>query len=620
MSPKFRSRLTIAAFVVLGACVLIAVVLAAFDWALLVPFAARRLSASIGRSVTIDKAARVDSFSLVPRLRLEGVAIGQPGWAGPGAMITVRTLVVRLPILPLLAGRLRPREIAASGVRIDLRQDAGGRDNWDFGGPGGGGLPHLDALTIGDGRLRLLDERRRLTWTAALSADATGLKLDGGGNVRGEPLHATFSGASLNGRDPDAPYPFRFALRSPRVNLTAAGTMDHALDLAHFTARASSNGQDVAYLDAIILAGLPAMQDFRVSATVRRDNPNWTITRLDGVIGRSTLAGTVRVTKRAGRSILDATLRSTQLDFDDLLSDEGRRRAAAKKAALGERLVPDTPIHLEHLRDTDGVLRFDIAHLLLPPKSPFVSARGTFTLDHGQLALSPLTIGLKHGAATGRMRVDHRSGAPKLAIDVRIAGARLGDVPLPDRSTDAAMSGLVRLRGSGQTIRDAVSTADGTIAFAAVDGRIFKANAEFLGQDAGRGMIAGTDTTALRCAIVRFQGTRGVLAAAPLVIDTGVSRANGSGTLKLDGERLSLRLAGAAKKPRLLRLPAPIEVGGTLSQPHLSISAREAASPKGLLKVFGGVARSLGQALSVVPNDAEAVDADCAGLARQALR
>jgi hypothetical protein len=95
----------------------------------------------------------------------------------------------------------------------------------------------------------------------------------------------------------------------------------------------------------------------------------------------------------------------------------------------------------------------------------------------------------------------------------------------------------------------------------------------------------------VRCAVADFKVTNGVARADRVVLDTGVVVATGSGAVNLDKERISLRLEGHSKKPRLLRLFAPITLEGPLASPKPGVEVGKAVAQ-------GGVAALLASALS----------------------
>jgi uncharacterized protein involved in outer membrane biogenesis len=602
-----RHRRALVMLVCAAAAILLALLLVlTFGWALLRQPLERHLASRLGRRVSIGSIRRVDRGFFHPELQIDNLHIGQPDWTGGGDMVVVRRARVKLPLLPLLGGRALPSAIDISGLSITLIRRDADHASWK-GLPPGDGLPaSLRHLGIANGVLMLDDRKRDHHFTARIAADDAGLRIAGGGTLQGRKSTIRLTGPAPAG----GPWPFRLDYRSSIANATLLGRADHPLDIGHFGAHAIGWTDDLKHLDLLIEAGLPATQPARLSVDFRRDRAAWTLASLRARVGRSDFAGRLALHKEGDRTKVTGTFASDSLDFDDLASNEGLARAAAKRRLYGPRVIPDTAIHLEHMRHTDAVLSVSVGHLRAARASAVRSAAARFVLDHGVLTAHPLTVRLAKGAVLGWVQVRHPAGAPVLLADLRLNEASLL-MPLGN-SASGTLAGRLRLRGRGWTIRDAVAHADGRIGLIVHEGAINRRAALFLGSDAGRALLEGkSETTALRCAIGRFVVRRGVASADPLLIDTNVSRADGSGTVDLSDERIALTLTGRPKLANAARLKLPIEITGTLSQPRLL--------PPKVPRNAGTLLKLIGHALSG-DHAAPAPDADCVSLSAQALR
>lgn len=612
--PSATRRLKIAGLAVGGAILLLsigAILLLSFGWGLLRPIAERRLSASLDRRVTIGRIHRLGGGPFDPLLGIEDVRVAQPAWIGPGEMLRLREARVRLPVPGLLAGRPRPAIMLLDGMRLTLARDASGRANWERPAPEHptGPAPDLRRLVVHDAVIALDDAMHRHRFLTCLTIDARGFRLAGPGDVAGSPATIAVEGPHVGG---GGPWPFRAAIRSPRVTLLARGRMDAPLDPDRFTAAARASGHDLADLGSLIEAGLPRTQPFRLAATIRHDRPTWMVGGLSGTIGRSNLAGAISVRKRGDRMRIDGALSSTGFDFEDLASDAWLARSAAEEQRIGPRLLPATPIRLDRLRRTDGTLKLHITHILSRTPTVFRTLDGVLTLDHGVLTAAPLAARLAAGVLGGSAVVRHRSGTPLLLLDLRLAGSRLEGVFRTGGIFSGPLDGRILLQGHGATMRDAVAHADGRVAFVSRDGAIGRRAALFLGSDVGRGLFAGNAArVGMRCLIADFALRGGTARPAPLVIDTPVARADGSGAITLTDERVAIALDGGPKRASILRLDGPIAVRGTMGYPTFN--------PPPQTKTVGGLVRMVGKAIGGGPAP-RAADADCAGLAARALR
>ncbi|WP_136162314.1 AsmA family protein [Sphingomonas flavalba] len=611
---KQRTIVLIAAGVaLLAAGMVVAAALTPIGW--LRPTVEQRLAATIGAPVRIGSLGRLDHFSLSPRISVRGLVVAQPAWAGRGDLARIDSLVVRLPLWPLLSGRVAPREIAVDGAALALVRDATGRENWRREKkPDRASQPiALSAITIRNARISYTDAKRDRRFDARATFDRAGFRLTGTGAVLGQPVTLSATGVAIAAGAKPGRWPFVAVINGKALAMRAEGAMDRPFDLDHFTARVTARGDDLKLLDAIIEAGLPGTQPVTLVADVRHDAPDWKVNKLRGTMGRSDFTGAVTVAKRDGRSIVTGALDAGRFDFDDLANARGRAIARAKLRQSGPRLIPDTAIDLKRMQKTDGEIRFTARRLLWRTPTPFTAMRGTLRLDHGLLTVDPLELALPRGRLRGKATVDQRGGAavPLLTLDLTLNGAALASF-----SGDSDLSGRfdarAKLAGRGVTVREALGRATGTVGLAARDGVLPARLAAFIGFDVGHGLLAKKDDTAgLRCLAMRLAVRDGVGRIDPLIIDTTRSQARATGTINLASERLNAQLTGAPKGKALLRYDAPLPVGGTIKAPELTLPSKS-ERPRQLLKM-------LGRALSGKKQTPRAEDADCNALIARAL-
>ncbi|MBT2186291.1 AsmA family protein [Sphingobium nicotianae] len=610
---------------------LIALVLlvGSFPASLARPWAERRLAARFGAPVSIGSMARSPFFSFSPRIILRDVRIAQPGWAGPGDLMRAGALEVRVPLLPILFGRgMRIEALQARDVTLALVREASGRANWKRGGSSGGTGQGLSDVSITNGRFTLKDGKRFLTLAGHIDADRQhGLILRGEGRFRDSPASLVLTGPAIPVRGMRDPYPVALALRSPLLTLDVRGIMAGALNMRDMTLQVSARAPSLKYLDDIIEAGLFGSQPIDLTARLRHNGRDWTIERIAGRVGRSLMRGRAQIDKRDGRTKVDADIVFSQLDFDDLADDEGLAEHRAMKVRIGPRVLPDTRVNLSKVGPTDGTIRFTAQRLLFRDESVFRSLRGTIRLDHKRLSIDDIEAGLTNGRMTGRLVVDHRTGAsPLVDMDLQFRDGRLG--PLLDASdkVDAPFGARIALAGRGDTLREALARSDGHVGLVAGNGHVSRLVAAVLAQDMGKTIGAalgdGSDQVPLRCIALGFAAKQGRLTAAPFLIETAAARSRGEGAIDLDGERIALAIGGTARKGSGLPIVDPIRIGGTLSQPSVDLAST--GDGKGAGGLLGAVVKSIGGALGLTEKKGPTVNAtgpvDCAAVSRHVLR
>ena len=604
---RWRIILPRVAIGVVATLALFILALGAFPVGLLRGAVENRLSAALDTKVSVGSVTRDGVFSYTPVIAVRDLRIAQPAWVGQGDFVRVGSASVRVPVFTLLLGRFRPDRVTIDGARVSLVRDASGRSNWNPKGKKGNGSgerPSLSDLTVTHSQIILSDLKRGLIVGGPLSVDAAhGLRLDATGTFQDTPATLNLTGGRITGIDPSAPYPFAATLVSPALHMTAKGMMDGVLDTRHFRADIAAQAPTLKNIDHIIEAGLFGTQAVAVTGTIRHDGRDWYVDRIGGSIGRSRFTGMATVHKIDVRTLIDARLHATQLDFDDLADDKGHAASAARRASIGPRVIPPTRINLSKLWKTDGTIRFTADRLLSQGGTVFRSLSGTLSLDHKMLTVSNIVATLANGRMTGTARVDHRSGLPKLSVDLQLSGLTLQALIGKPDMVSGQVRGHIVLAGQGDTVREALSHANGKAAMVAMQGQVKRLVADVLGQNLSGAVahaIGGpSQQVPLRCLVADFRATGGVLVPHPLGIDTGTSVGRGAGRIVLDGERIDLTLAGTSKSRALLRIADPIRIGGTLSKPTVSVAGAgttDKPTPGALLKVFG---RSLGQALGL---------------------
>lgn len=598
-------------------CAILLLALAAFPWGWMKGPIERRLSDRIGKPVTIGAMTREDSLSFHPRVTLRDLRVPQPDWVKPDLPDLARIGEIRagFSVWGLLTGGPVLERLETRRAQLHFYRDAQGRENWtgerSKGSDRRRGRPALRTLIVADSRIAYRDDKRGRSVEAALAVDDRGLRLSGTGDVRGHAVTVSATGGQILDSRPGQRWPFDAAITGDAVGFTLKGSMDGPLDIGHLRGEATAHGTDLALLDAIIEAGLPGTQPVRLTARVSRDRPDWVVEGLKGTIGRSDIAGHATIRKRDGRTRIDGALSADRFDFDDLSSNAGKAKAAAKRATLGPRLIPDTAIDLATVDHTDGRLDVRVNHLLWPGPSPFRSLTATIDLDHSRLTIAPLALGLARGSLSGRLEVDQRNGGPMLAIQIGLRDARLLDF-FPDAQIDGALIGRATLKGRGKTVRQAIGAATGSVALVARDGTIPARTAALMGQDVGRGLtLSKKEEAVLRCIVTRLDVTDGIARPNPVLIDTSRAQTRATGTIRLADERLALALNGVPKQDSLLRLQGSVPVGGTIKAPDIRVP-KEARSAKGILKMLG----------DAIAGDKQPTigDADCAALSRSAMR
>jgi uncharacterized protein involved in outer membrane biogenesis len=618
----------------------IALCLLLFDWDWLRGPLARYASARTGREVRIEGHLRVHLLTASPTARVEGLRIGNPVWAGAGDMAQARLLVVSVRFWPLLLGRVELPLVELDQPRFNLIRDAQDRANWTF-SPSApdkpADLPPIQRFLIRDGAISLKDARRKLTLTGTVNAaeqpgQGHGFQMIGQGLINTDPFRVEATGGPLIHVRRDKPYPFHLDLRAGATHIEADGQLTRPFNLGQINGALSVSGPNLQALYPLTEIALPGTPPYAFTGRFDRNGSLVRLTELNGRIGDSDLEGSISADKPGGRRTVTADLASRSLALSDVLAiiGGGPKAAAAKGSPSAPsptppgRLLPDAPLETDRLRAMDAQVRYR-AGAVSAGRWPLRKVSLDLTLRGGVLDMDPMEFDFPLGRIAGRVRIDARQAHTSSDMDLRLTNiglqqflpARFGRPP----AVEGMLQGRAQLHGVGDTIHQAAASAQGRLVFVVPHGEMRQAFAELMGIDVANGLylLLSKDNrqTDLRCAVAQFDVKDGRADLDTAVLDTGVVRVAGKGMIDLGAETIDLRLDGAPKKPRILRIWSPITVTGTLLHPKLGVDAAKAAGQVGLAAAVGVVLAPLAAVLPFV-EPGLAKDADCAALLGEA--
>ena len=646
-SPPPTRRLPVAAAIAAGTALLAALFLLLFQWNWLRDPLARAISGRIHRPVAITGDLEVHPWSWSPRATINGLVIGNPPWAGSTPLAIVPRLTVAVKILPLLTGRVILPLVEIDRPTVDLLHDARARSNWDFnplGPPEALKLPPINHLIVRDGVVRYRDLPRKVTFDGVVSSnevDAGSGKgtfaLDGRGVLNGERFIAHVTGDPLVDVSPSRPYAFDGRVQAGATRIRLVGRIDRPFDFGALSGRLSISGPDLADLYRLTGLALPNTPPYRLTAGFARRGAFVALSNVDGLVGQSDLGGALSVDNRSGRPFVKADLLSRRLRLADLAAVVGGvpRHAAGHVLSPAQkiqqarlkaehRILPDAHLDLTRVRGMDARVDYR-AQSVEAGRLAIRALRLGVRLDHGVLTADPLDVTLPQGRLAGTIRVDARRDVPSEAIDLTLTNARLEDLVPPAGGGKPAVAGglyaRAKLSGTGDSVRAAAGSADGSVVLAVPGGAIRQSVAELLGINVTKGLFLllanSRSDTPIRCGVARFGARGGVLTVDHALLDTGVVLVDLTGRIDLRDERLNLRLHGNPKKFRLVRIRAPITVTGGFDQPKVGVDV-VAAAPQVVASVAVGVLAAPLAALLPFVNPGLVRNADCSTLVSRA--
>lgn len=636
-----RRKAAITGAVFLSLALLIAFVVAIWDWNWFRAPLARFASGKLHREVAITGDLKVHLWSWTPSASVDGVHVANPDWAGKGPMADIGRIVVRMRLMPLFGGHLDLRRLEFDKPNVRLWRDKAGRATWDFsGGPDSGKpfrLPPIRNFVINDGQLRVQDDVRKLTFTGTLEARERlgrtnhGFEMAGQGALNAQPFHLEVTGGPLLNIDRTKPYPFDAEIRAGATYVTAKGAVPKPFDFGAFYMNTTARGPDLADLYGLTGVALPNTPPYELHGRLSRDEHVYRIDGLGGRVGSSDLSGRIEVDSGRPRTLLTADLASRSLNFPDLGALFGgapkagpvasvNQKVVAQKLAAEDRIFPDTTLDTHRIRSIDADVTYKAASIRNAPVN-LTAGSTRVKLNDGLLRAEPLSLDLSRGRITGYVQLNARKATPVTDVDLRLSNARLESLfPFKFQGSTPFAGGIVgraRLTGAGDSVHKAFSNADGQVVVVSPGGEIRQSIAELMGVNVLKGLGLLFDkskqTTQIRCAVGAFQVKNGVLHTNQLVFDTEPTLVTGTGDVNLGTERLSFRAQGHPKDFQLVRLIVPVTVEGPIRSPGFKIE-------KGPAIAQGGIAAALATALSplaaILPfvDPGLAKDANCGAL------
>jgi uncharacterized protein involved in outer membrane biogenesis len=652
---------------VVGVLLAIAIFLALFDWNLLRPALAARITAATGRPTSIDGDLKVHPWSWNPSAEVNGLTLENPPWADRRNMFSAKRITISVSLGRLLRGQLVLPRIELREPIINLERDAKGRASWELGTKSGTPnhdtrplqLPTVRRLLIEDGKLHVVDQRRKLTFSGSLvaadqsgKADAAAFKIRSRGSLNAKPFTLDADGGPLLAIEPSKPYSFQTHLTASDIDLQTHVTVRKPFDLGALDFDFVLSGKDLA--DVFYLTGLalPNTPPYRLAATVHVNGNDVHIDDLQGRLGSSDLAGTMEVITAGARPKLIAKLSSTHLNLADLeptlghpappltaaptaapaavattapslaapSAAEGKADASAANDGL---LLPDADLQVERVRGMDADVTYQ-AHAVSMPKVPMKRASLHLMLDDGLLVLDPLVFTLDSGSLAGKVQIDARHDVPVTHIDLRITGVELSQfktAAMKQAPLDGSLEGRLLFHGSGTSVHKFAAASDGSLSVVIPHGEVSDMIAELTGINVvkGLGLLLAKDQSQaeIRCGIMDFKDRHGSLDSTTVFVDTSNVLITGRGDINLASERLNLALQGDPKKLRVLRLRSPITVHGTLLHPGVGVNAGKLAEQAGAAAVLGVLLTPAASALAFI-DPGLAKNKDCATVLAQA--
>ncbi|MFN3312147.1 MAG: AsmA-like C-terminal region-containing protein, partial [Hyphomonas sp.] len=351
------------------------------------------------------------------------------------------------------------------------------------------------------------------------------------------------------------------------------------------------------------------------------------------MIGDGDIAGPLTIEFGGETPIIDARLRSANLDFDDLgivfgvplgvgsseTAGEEQVRARRELDASG-RLIPNAVIDFARLDAVDGTVTLEADEV----SDAIFDIRGLkleFEIT-GRVVRAPLLeVRFAEGVLSSYVTIDG-SQSPAMTT----AEGELSGVPFSNLAAEPYLRGTAygefKLEARGDGFREAASGLGGRLSLWSENAELLAIVAEASALDIFETLSLinereGEETyTPSRCAVISILFENGVGRPDPALIDTEGRLVLVTGQVGLQNETLDLSVSSESKAASFGRLMVDVKVGGTFRSPDVSALGAETVLQLGIAAALASVTGGLAALPFFELGNAE--DAPCAAIVARA--
>ncbi len=600
--------IVIAVVVVLVALVATAVgILMSIDFNQYKPQIAAAVKSATGRDLSIGGDFKL-GISLSPTLAVDNVSLSNmPGGSRP-VMINLNRLDVQVELIPLLSKKIKVDRIILDGADILLETDAKGRGNWVFQAPGatpgattattttttpaaaGGGmsLPEVDTVQIRNSTVTYHDGVAGTTRSFKidkLNADTTGgnLSLDLVALIGQTPLNVkgTLGAPALLAGG--SPYPMDLALSSGDTSATVKGAIGDITKMQGLAVDVTAKGNSLAELSGLTGSPMPKLGPYSFAGKFVNIEGGYKISGLQLTMGSSSMTGDVSLALNGKRPKVVGNLAAAKVDLKDFGVKPSAGGSGGASGSSDGRVFPNDPLPFSGLTAVDADLNFTAQQMIKAPVT-MENVKIALSLAAGKLQVKPFAAQVSGGTLTIALSVDGSKNPAPISVDLNESQVEAGTLMQVLTGSSVLSGGKVNMKmavaGAGNSVRAIMAGLSGKLDATMGQGNINNSFAKLMLADLFNLFSAGGggDASNLKCAVVRFDISRGLATSRQLVTETSGATIVGKGTINLATEGLNIHLVPYATSANLTNLAIPMIVGGTMANPHVVPDAAEMAT------------------------------------------
>ena len=564
-----------------------------WDWDWFIPLIESRVSAAIGRKVTL--AHLHVHLGRRTKLIADEVQIADPdGFPSSTPFVHVAQLGVTVDVAAyILHHQIDVPLVDLKAAEVEAIALPSGQDNYNLHMATSGGsspAPKIGRITIEGGLVHVVLPKLKADFQLAVQTKAAvgvvaqhgqsqEIAVNARGTYAGQAVTGTLiAGSLLSLRETAQPFPIDLHLANGATRVSLVGAVRDLLAFSGADLQLDLSGEDMAGLYPLTGIPIPTTPPYQVRGKVDYANGKVRFEHFDGSVGHSDLSGTI--TEMPGKERPDVTmdLASRQVDLTDLGGFIGSkpaggtadRRTSPDPESKG--ILPTEPIDIPKLQAADVHLQYKADHIE-GRSMPLDELTVAMDVVDGAITLHPVSVKVGTGSISGNIAItplsDKRTHL-KATIDFnQVDVARL--MAATHLVTGAgSIGGKAEIEATGDSIASWAADGNGGLTLSMSGGNLNAVLVSLSGLEFGNAIVAALGVprqTNVQCFVGDLALRQGIVDTRTLMLDTGVAIVRGAGTVDLRDQRIDYRITAKPKHITIGSIPSPIDVTGTLRDP-----------------------------------------------------
>jgi uncharacterized protein involved in outer membrane biogenesis len=404
---------------------------------------------------------------------------------------------------------------------------------------------------------------------STVTANLTGL-------LKGDPFRATISTANLaHLRKADADLLVNIEVKSADLELKTEGAIARPFKKKEFVFKHKLTGADIEGLSPLLAFTIPLHGPFQANGRFTAKGNKFKYEE-DLRVGQSDLKVDINIFLEPPRPRISGSIIANQIHMDDVDLFDADRKATATRD--NSRVIPDYTLPVDALLAAD--LDIDIkAEKIRAPLGDLGEFVSKINLEEGRFKSSLSVTGFKGARISSEFDLNAAADPPLSKLQIKAKNLNMGYLLNKMEVTDLVAGSIdlrVDLTGSGATRYRFLENAAGRITIIGGPGQITGRRIDLWAADLIPTMLSRSwqrdAVTETNCLVSHIELKEGQAEIEDLLLDTQRITIAASGIVDLKTEELNVIIAPRPKRASLVSLANPVRIGGTLSEPEVSVT------------------------------------------------